>query len=229
MQEVIIIFASCFIKLKLSKMKFTKKFVVLFFSILLLFNFSCNKIFVRLMGYKPPYFETEQSLRSFMVKEPIEINAAYQSSDSSSFLKLLKINEKFGKIITFNKDGIIQTYNEKNTCPGPVENYLNGICNRTPLATDSTVNFKDFLNLLKPFNKESINKIDKSADYTFVIFWAVYYGKKNQELHKWNSIIENQKKDCKINVLFVNIDFGAKDFGFTKRTKINTNLTIEHP
>ena len=181
------------------------------------------------MGYKPPYFETEQSLRSFMVRDSIDINASYQANDSSSFIKLLKVNEKFGKIIIFNKNGIIQTYNEKNTCTGPVENYLNGICTRTPLGLDSTFLFNDLLNLLKPFNEAGNKKINNSADLTFIIFWTVYYGKKNQELHKWNSIIENQRKDCNINLLFVNIDFRAKDFGFTKRTKIKTNYSSENP
>ena len=210
-------------------MRFTKKNLILFLSSLLFINFSCAKLYYISQGFKSPYFETEQSLHAFMVKDSIDSNMAYIAKDSSSFFKILSIHDNLGKILTFNKEGYLLQFVEKKTCPGPVENYLNGICNRTAITIDSTIPMRKVLNLLKPLSVSNTTQINKSADLTIIIFWAVNYSKHNEDLHKWYAAIKKQKKDCTINVLFLNCDYPADYFGYTKRTKASTSYEASFP
>lgn len=210
-------------------MRFNQKMLMLFFSALLFINFSCAKLYYISQGFKSPYFETEQSLHAFMVKDSIDSNLAYIAKDSLSFLKISTVQDKFGKILTFNKAGYLLQFAEKKTCPGPVENYLNGICNRTAITIDSTIPMQKVLNLLKPLSVSNNTQINKSTDLTIIIFWAVNYAKHNEDLHKWYSVIQKQKKDCTINVLFVNCDYPASYFGYTERTKARTSYEANFP
>jgi hypothetical protein len=161
-----------------------------------------------------------------MKSNSIDFKNAYYGKDSLSQIKLQKVNDKYGKILTFNNAGVLQVYSEKKTCPGPVENYLNGICNRTAISTDSLITLQKIIRLLKPISENNNSEISMTADYTFIIYWAVYFDKHNQELINWNKIIQKQEGDCNINVLFVNCDYRANDFGYTERKKVKANY---HP
>ncbi len=210
-------------------MRLTQKKLVMFFMPLLFINFSCSKLYYISQGFKSPYFETEQSLQAFMVKDSIDSNLAYIAKDSLSFERILSVHDNLGKILTFNKAGNLLQFVEKKTCPGPVENYLNGICNRTAIAIDTTIPMQKVLNLLKPLSISNSTQINKSADFTIIIFWAVNYAKHNEDLHKWYAVIQKQKKDCNINVLFLNCDYPANYYGFSKRTKAKASYKATFP
>jgi len=183
----------------------------------------------RIAGYKPLYYESNESLNKYMIKHLIDSNLTYVGKDSLSDIKLYSLQQHKGKILTFDKAGILQNYVEKNTCPGPVENYLNGICKRKPINMDSTVTLKKIIPLLKPITGDNDLKINESADLTFIIFWAVCYGKNNRDLDKWYMVIKDQEKDCNINVLFLNNDFKAVYYGFKHRKKVKAKYGLEIP
>lgn len=182
--------------------------------LLFLFLFSltsCSFILKKWGGIKDPKIETYQSINKYSKTYAIDSSKIVYTKDSASYYKL---NYLFGgstEMLIFNKAKQFIPYKPDGlSCNAAIDFALETICkkNVNDFFTTKIIKYDTLLSHLDDYNNCIKNCNINEYDYIVFLCYAKYCdGTNKTHIIPWNKIIQEQKIDCKVKYIYVNLDY----------------------
>lgn len=205
-----------FIRVVLGQSTLKNRIFICFFVFGLLF-FSCSPLLKTISGIRDIRIETIADLRTFCVKEDIDLDEAfyYQAENLFEIPDSSQINFQFAdEVLVFNAEGKRIIYKGKETgnyCSIPGSDFFSSL-NSIFLPLDTVNSLNNILFNYRNIESDDLPKID-TADYYVVYFWAKWYKKlsKNsiKDIHQF---LTNASNSIHIQSFYLNNDFVSVNY-----------------
>lgn len=193
-------------------MKKRSLFLLVFVSVMTLY--SCNRVYLALVGARTPRLETDESIFKRSKELGIEADKVLAYKDSA-FLKIKRFTSN--SIYVFDNAGIyikIQENSDNPKCEGSIFKALEGIGPVSYFARDSSKTLAFESSLWQNLQTKSAYKelSSNNHDYTVVYYWNLFNSLKNNqkdiELIKANI---SKNKSVNFHLILVNQDLRSAD------------------
>ena len=193
-----------------------------------MFTFSsCTRILMKMKGYKYPHFETTEHLDKIMDKYDIPKEKVIYGNSAEATIKSERLFKNSPGVSVINADGYLNIYQQKNVkCIGPIENYLPLLCNLNPEWVDSTTYEDTLVQNFHYADGRAFDYKELKGEKRIYLSWAVYQDKELKKVRNYDQLISDLK-DCKYPIIWINGDFMAKEYGYSRRKKIKTDVNVQ--
>lgn len=173
---------------------------------------------MRTNGYKPPRYESEARIKSFITSNGIDESKVVYLKDLTENKKALRLfNNSPGIIIADSNLKRLNFQNKKENCAAPVENLLMNLCE---IKSDE-VYYRDS-NLIALSTMSGLsNSLKNQAGKTHYIFflWNCTMGKNIKKIKAWENIL-NEHAHCNFQTFWINCDYMANWYDVKPGKKI---------
>ncbi|MFM7017119.1 MAG: hypothetical protein ACKOX3_12415 [Bacteroidota bacterium] len=179
---------------------------ILFIGLFLLAT-SCTKILIRANGYKPPRFQSVESINNFVSRHTIDRKKIVLLKDSFELNKTLHLfSNSPGIIIADSNFARLQFQSKKENCAAPVENLLMHLCE---ISSNEVFHKDTNLIALRKIIENNENYIQPlNASHYVMVVWNTSMGKNITKVKDWESIV-NKQANCNDQFIWINVDFRA--------------------
>lgn len=174
-------------------------------SILLLLIFvSCQPIMMKLYGIKEPDIENEKTITKKALKYRLDVTNIV-TVNSKDFLKVLR-KQSIPDGAIYDKNGKYIEYRQTDTsCNAGLFEFIPSLNLTEKYNQPDSADLKTELTKFRDL-KGAVIKQPEPADFYLLIYWTVWAGKLNKDHVKIWEDLARDNKNCKINVIKVNLD-----------------------
>ena len=176
----------------------------LFLLFSLFFLVSCQPIMMKIYGIKDPEMENEKTITKKALKYDLDTSNIV-TVNSKEFLYVLN-GQSIPDCAIYDRNGKYIEYRQSDTsCNAGLFQFIPDLSLNAKYNQPDSADLKTELNKFRDL-KGNILKQPESADFYLLIYWTVWTGKLNKDHVKIWEDLARDNKNCKIQVIKVNLD-----------------------
>ncbi|MGV3610545.1 MAG: hypothetical protein ACO1N0_06330 [Fluviicola sp.] len=166
---------------------------------------SCGTIMKKMYGIKNPEIENEQTIKKKALKYDLDTSNIVTVHSQSTVSTISAHGIPNAAI--YDGNGKYMEYRQSDTsCNAGLFQFIPDLKLTNSYNKPDSLDLKSELAKYRDLKGNSLGELRK-ADFYLVIYWAVWTGKLNKDHVKiWEDLAKNNK-NCKIEVIKVNLDF----------------------
>ncbi len=181
--------------------------ILLFY--LFIFLSGCSPVIRVIYDIREPKIESKEGLLKYLEKKNIATdNVVFFTDTTSRKSRYEMLRNKLIQIQVFDIQQVQIYYKDTLLdCNGPAYDYTNSICDDSVQKVNHNLKLHDITKNLIFSNGELLEKhLKRNMDYYVFIYWARSAGRLNKTaVRQWEENL-NAQKNCKIQVVKVNLD-----------------------